>query len=127
MSRFKAEIQEIVVHFTVEVAPDLLMWMDLGGTRVSGTRIDGTSAERACDIFGRFEAIEDIDRRSIEYNGILGPYVFFACEQAKAQSVTKAVISVIEDCERRMLRSAAYRAKQKRSASTPMAVVNGQT
>lgn len=109
--RFVAEVQEVIVRYTVEVSSDLLMWMDLGGTRVPGARIDDTSPDRAMEILERLEAIDGIEERSIEYNGHFGPFIYFACEAGKEESVTRAVILVIVDCERRMLRSAAHRKK----------------
>jgi hypothetical protein len=117
--KFKAEVQEIILHLVVEVSKDLLMWMDLGGTRVSEARIDDTSAERAHKIFTSLEVIEDIDGRSIEYNGHFGPYVHFCCEQGKEEAVSKAVIAIIKSCERRMLRSRAHKAKVRLTSGIP--------
>lgn len=110
---FKVEIEKTIVCCTVEVSKDLLMWMDLGGTRDSKNRIDDTSADRATKIFKFFAEIDGIEKDSIEYNGHFGPFVYFSCDQSKFELISKQIIDIVKNCQRKMLRSVAYKQKDK--------------
>lgn len=114
-ARFVATVTEVIVHHAIEVSPDLLMWMDLGGTRESSRGpngedpIDDTDHERAFAILQRLIAIDGVESSSVEYNGHYGPYVYFACEQSKAEKACAAACAIVADCNRRMLRTKAHR------------------
>ena len=110
-TKFVAQVT--VQHFAVEVSPALLIWMDIGGTKVRETNIDDTSQERSFEIMDAFCAIPGIHSRDIEYNGHLGPYFYYACDVEDSEQVKRAVFALLRKLERRMRSTKAYKEAQR--------------